>query len=67
MVLPAGVTGGEVKSRAVARRSHPTAGSGGDCGGPVAPASVCLMKMPKGIVIHSFMGCAAVLGTGAQQ
>ena len=66
-MLPAEVTSRGVSSRAVARRSHTAGRSGSNHGSSVVPAPVCLMKMKEGIIIHSFLGCAAVLGAGVQQ
>lgn len=66
LTLPAEVTSRGVSSRA--GQEDPTAGrSGSNHGSSVVPAPVCLMKMQEGIVIHSFLGCAAVLGAGVQQ
>lgn len=67
LMLPAEVTSREVSSRAVSRRSHTTGRSGSNHGSSVVPAPVCLMKMQEGIAVHSFLGCAAVLGAGVQQ
>ena len=67
LMSPAEVTSRGVSSRAVSKRSHTTGRSGSNHGSSVMPAPVCLMKMQEGIAIHSFLGCAAVLGDRVQQ